>query len=47
MSEQQKQQQNEPELSQFEIMDVVGATWDDIKKIPNYVEIAGALLFKK
>ena len=46
MAEQQpKQSQNE--LSQFEVMEIVGTTWDDIKKIPNYVEIAGALLFKK
>lgn len=45
MTEQQHKETNE--LSQFEVMEIVGTTWDDIKKIPNYVEIAGALLFKK
>ena len=48
MTEQgQQEQQNAEELSQFEIMEIVGTTWDAIKKIPNYVQVAGALLFKK
>jgi hypothetical protein len=33
--------------SYFEIVDSVVGTWEEIKKIENYEEVAGRLLFQK
>ena len=31
----------------FEVVNAVNNSWNTIKKIPNHVEIAGELLFRK
>jgi hypothetical protein len=31
----------------FEVVNAVDVSWNEIKKIPNYAEVAGEILFRK